>query len=333
MKARPLPLRTGVIGCGSMGANHARAYSLLPDAELTGVHDPDLDRARAVAERFGCRAFDSIDELLEAVDAVTVASPSHLHVEQALRALAHGCDVLIEKPIALTTHDARQLRQAVARDPRGPVVAAGHVEHFNPAVRELRTLIRGREVVGVDCRRLGPANERNRDIDVVQDLMLHDLHIVLDLLDGAPAAVHGAGVPSPGDGVVDYAVATIVFDDGPIATFGASRATEERVRRMSISTRDMHINVDLAARTLETCRSTNLHEMGTAGVRQQSVVERLFVPNEEPLLLQTLDFVDACHTRRPPAVGLDAGVQCIELVDAVRRRAGQALPTPISVAS
>jgi predicted dehydrogenase len=315
-----------------MGAHHARAYALLGGAELVGVYDPDETQAATVSERYGVRAFATPEDLLREVDVVSIASPSHLHVEHALLALEHGRDVLVEKPVALTAADARALQQAVARDPRGPVVAAGHIEAFNPAVVELRKLLDGHKILGFDCRRLGPANSRNRDIDVVQDLMLHDLHIALDLI-GSPAIdVHGAGAPAPGSDMLEYAVATVVFAGGEIATFGASRATEERVRRMSITALDVHVTVDLAARTLETCRSTNLREAPDAGVRQESVMERIFVPNEEPLLLQAASFLHACVHRRLPAVGLDVAVRCLELVDAVRDAAAghAALPTALA---
>ncbi|HEY3189642.1 MAG TPA: Gfo/Idh/MocA family oxidoreductase, partial [Solirubrobacteraceae bacterium] len=243
---------------------------------------------------------------------------SRAHVEQALLALDHGCDVLVEKPVALSADQARALQRAAARDPRGPVVAAGHIEHFNPAVRELRKLLAERKLIGVDCRRLGPASERNRDIDVVQDLMLHDLHVVMTLVPSAPLQVQAAGTVTPSSDQVEYAVATVVFADGTIATFGASRATEERVRRMSISALDAHVTVDLATRSIETCRSTNLGETGGAGYRQESIVERIHVPSEEPLLVQAASFLGACIRRDPPDVGLDAAVRCLEVVDAVR---------------
>jgi predicted dehydrogenase len=315
-----------------MGAHHARAYATLAESELVGVYDPDRARAGAVAERFGAAAYDDLAALLDAVDVVTIASPSHLHVDQALLALAHGCDVLVEKPVALSADQARALQRAAARDPRGPVVAAGHIEHFNPAVRELRKLLAERQVIGVDCRRLGPASERNRDIDVVQDLMLHDLHIVLTLVPSPPLQVQAAGVPTPSSDQVEYAVATVVFADGTIATFGASRATEERVRRMSISALDAHVTVDLATRAIETCRSTNLGEATGAGYRQESIVERIHVPNEEPLLAQAASFLGACIRRDPPEVGLDDAVRCLEVVDAVRL-AARRIPATLAAAS
>lgn len=326
------PLRAGVIGTGSMGAHHARAYATLGGCQLVGVHDPDPARCSAVADRFGARGFASAIELLEAVDVVTIASPSRLHVEHALLALEHGCDVLVEKPVALTADDARTLQRAVTRDPRGPIVAAGHIEHFNPAVRELRKMLHGRRLVGLDCRRLGPASERNRDIDVVQDLMLHDVHVVLSLVDASPVEVQAAGSRTPASKQLEYAVATVVFGDGTIATFGASRTTEERVRRMSISALDAHVTVDLAARAIESCRSTNLGEAAGAGYRQESIVERIHVPSEEPLLAQTAAFIGACLRREPPHVGLDAAVRCLEVVDAVRLAARRS-PAPLALAS
>jgi predicted dehydrogenase len=325
-------LRAGVIGAGVMGAHHARAYATLAGAELVGVHDPDAGRAADVSERYGARPYPDLGALLDAVDVVTVASPSHLHVEHALLALEHGCDVLVEKPVALSADSARTLQRAVARDPRGPVVAAGHIERFNPAVRELRKLLAGRHVIGVDCRRLGPASERNRDIDVVQDLMLHDLDIVLGLLPARPAQVQAAGVVTPGSDLVEYAVATVVFAEGTVATFGASRATEERVRRMSVSAVESHVTVDLASRAIETCRSTNLAEAVGAGYRQESIVERIHVPNEEPLLVQAASFIEACRRREPPEVGIDAAVRCLEVVDAVRAAVAR-VPEALAAAS
>ncbi len=320
-----------------MGAHHARAYALLGGAELVGVYDLDPRRALDVAQPFGARAYQELEAMLVDVDVVTIASPSHLHVEHALLALHHRCDVLIEKPVALTAAKVRLLKRAAARDPRGPVVAAGHIEHFNPAVRELRKLLEGREILGIDCRRLGPASTRNQDIDVVQDLMLHDLHIALDLAGAStPVQVHGAGVGLGSSPTLEYAVATVVFGGGLVGTFGASRATEERVRRMSITATDVHVTVDLAARTLETCRSTDLHPAGVSGsgVRQESLVERIHVPSEEPLLLQTAAFLEACAERHPPVVGLDIAARCMDLVDDIRAcaRGGRAVvPRPQSV--
>src|SRR3954454_11567119 len=299
-------LRAGVLGAGVMGGHHARSYAHFPSrVQLAGVFDPDAERAAAVAERFDARAYTDLESLLADIDVVTVASPSHLHVEHALLALEHGCDVLVEKPVALAAADARPLQRAAARDPRGPSVAAGHIEHFNPAVRELRKMLEGRTLIGLDCRRLGPASERNRDIDVVQDLMLHDLHVVLSLVPAAPVEVQAAGAATAASTQLEYAVATVVFADGTIATFGASRTTEERVRRMSISAVDAHVSVDLAARAIESCRSTNLGEAAGAGYRQESIVERIHVPSEEPLLAQTAAFLGACERREPARVGLD----------------------------
>jgi predicted dehydrogenase len=314
-----------------MGAHHARAYGLLAGATLVGVHDPVAHRAQAVAAPYGARPYMELEAMLADVDVVTIASPSRLHVEHTLLALHHGCDVLLEKPVATTAAKARLLKRAVARDPRGPIVAAGHIEHFNPAVRELRKLLEGREILGIDCRRLGPASVRNGDIDVVQDLMLHDLHIALDLAGTDAVEVHGAGTGLDGGSMLEYAVATVVFAGGMVGTFGASRATEERVRRLSITATDVHVTVDLAARTLETCRSTNLRPAAVSGVRQESLVERIHVPSEEPLLAQTAAFLSSCTERRPPAVGLDMAARCMDLVDDIRACAQPAVRSSLQL--
>lgn len=315
-------LKAGVIGVGKMGAHHARVYaSFAGRCRLEAVYDPDTDRALAVAEQFGARAATSVEDLLAIVDVVSVASPTRLHCAHALTAIERGVDVLVEKPAAATVEDARALERAAAHAGSGPIVQVGHIEHFNPAVRELRKLLAVEDVIAIEMQRLGPHDPRGDDIDVVQDLMLHDVHVLLSLV-GAPLAdVQAVGRPAHmGDPALDYCVANFVFDNGVIATLSASRVTEEKIRRLTASTRSAHVTVDYNQRTIAVNRLARLRDdhRTSRTYRQESLVERVFVPIEEPLVAQLGSFLACAAERREPEVSLADGVRCLEVVEAVR---------------
>ena len=242
---------------------------------------------RRLASQFDTRTCASIPELLAHVDAVSICTPSALHVEHALLALRAGVDVLIEKPVALSVSQAAALTDALAEDPRKPIAQVGHIEHFNPAVREVAKLLQGEPMVALELQRLSPFDGRIGDADVVQDLMLHDIHVLLKLAGPRQlCGVHAVGRRVRSPELDDYAVATLTFEDGLIGTLVASRVTEEKIRRLSATTEQPHITVDYLRRTVERCRSTQIggDGRGSRTYRQESLLERVFVPMEEPLI-------------------------------------------------
>jgi predicted dehydrogenase len=304
-----------------MGSHHARVYAALTGAcTLAGVYDPDGDRARTVAERWDSHAYGSLEEMLNDVDVVSVASPSSLHFHHTALALEHGLDVLVEKPLALTVENARMLERMASLRPARPVVQVGHIEHFNPAIVELRKLLAEHEPIAVDMHRLGPFDGRISDTDVVQDLMLHDIHVLLTIAGSPLLRVQASGRRVRSDELTDYAVATFVFESGLIATLSASRVTEEKIRRLTVTAADAHITLDSMQRSLELSRWTSLRGAagGASGYRQESVVERVFVPIEEPLVAQIQSFLRCVRDRSRPEVPLATGTACLEAVDAVR---------------
>ena len=309
-----------------MGSHHARAYAALTGAcALAGVYDPDAGRAAAVAERWDARAYDSIDALLADVDVVSIASPSSLHFEHAARALEAGVDVLVEKPLAMTVDQAHLLERIADLRPRRPVAQVGLIEHFNPAVSELRKLLDGEDLVAVDMQRLGPFDGRIADTDVVQDLMLHDVHVLLTLARSPLVSVQARGRRVRSRDHADYAVATLVFESGLIASLSASRVTEEKIRRMTVTTSDAHVTVDSLQRTLEISRWTSLRadaQQASAAYRQESVIERVYVPMEEPLVAQIHSFLRCVRDRGRPEVPLSMGTACLEVIDEVREQIG-----------
>jgi len=305
-----------------MGSHHARVYAALTGAcTLAGVFDPDAERAATVAERWDSQAYGSLEDLLNDVDVVSVASPSSMHFHHTALALEHGLDVLVEKPLSLTVENATMLERMASLRPTPPVVQVGHIEHFNPAIVELRKLLAEYPPIAIDMQRLGPFDGRISDTDVVQDLMLHDIHVLTTVADSPLVRVQASGRRVRSEDHTDYAVATFVFESGLIATLSASRVTEEKIRRLTVTASDAHITLDSMNRSLELSRWTSLR--GTAGgesasYRQESVLERVFVPIEEPLVAQIQSFLKCVRERTAPEVPLRTGTACLQIVDAVR---------------
>ncbi len=322
-RRRADPVRVGVIGAGNMGANHIRTYASLGGlCELHGIYDQDPDRAAALAHRYDTRAFAGIEELLREVQAVSICTPSSLHVSHALLALDAGVDMLIEKPVALNVEQAGAIRDALAGHAGRPVVVqVGHIEHFNPAVREVAKLLEGERMVALELQRLSPFDGRIIDTDVVQDLMLHDVHVLLTLAGHRELCdVHAVGRAVRSPVLDDYAVATLTFDDGLIGTLIASRITEEKIRRLSATTEESHVTVDYLRRSVERCRSTRLEPDGGGSrtYRQESLLERVYVPMEEPLVAELRSFLDCVRERTVPEVDLDMGIRCLAIVQSIR---------------
>src|SRR4051795_4394619 len=306
-----------------MGSHHARVYAALTGAcTLAGVYAPATDRAATVASRWDARSYETLEDMLRDVDVVSIASPSSLHFHHTALALEHGLDVLVEKPLALTVENAQMLERMASLRPTKPVVQGGHIEHFNPAIVELRKLVGEYPPIAIDMQRLGPFDGRISDIDVVQDLMLHDIHVLTTLSDSPLVRVQASGRRVRSDEHTDYAVATFVFESGLIATLSASRVTEEKVRRLTVTAADAHITLDSMQRSRERSRWTSLRaDAGeSAGYRQESVLERVFVPIEEPLVAQIQSFLRCVRERSVPEVPLSMGTACLQIVDVVRDR-------------
>jgi predicted dehydrogenase len=299
-------LRIGLAGAGQMGAHHARvlASGAIPGCRLAGIFDPD---PRRVAAFSGVPAARSFDELLEGSDAVVVAGPTSVHPEQVRACVAAGRHVLVEKPAAPDLAAAVALRDAVSAADGSLVVQVGHIEHFNPSVVRIRELLAGEAPLVISARRLGPPTVRVDRLDVVSDLMLHDIHVALSLDPGALQGVAGVGLRRNG-GPTDYAHAALVFDGGLVAQLTASRVTQERIRVLEVTTASAHLTADYARQTVE---------VAIWGDERGRVVDQVAVTAEEPLVAELRAWAHAIRTGTPPEVGLDAAIHCLEVVDAI----------------
>ena len=295
-------LRVAVIGVGHLGRHHARILSGLPGVRLTGVVDLNQERARAVAATYGTEALADVAGLPGAVDAVTVAVPTESHLGVALPLVTAGIPVLVEKPLMRSVAEADVLL-AAARD-RGVVVAVGHTERFNPAVAAARAHLGVPRFIEV--HRLGTFPERSLDIDVVFDLMIHDLDVILSIVGSPVVTIDAVGVPvlTP---KVDIANVRLRFASGCIANLTASRISRDRVRKIRVFQTDSYVSVDYAAQELEVWRLVRPR----AGI---PTIEggKQDVANEEPLKRELVDFVDAIRTGRVPGVTGDDGRRALE---------------------
>ena len=307
-------LRAGVIGVGALGRHHARVWSTTPGTVLVGVHDLDAARAAEVAARHGCRPFPDADSLLAQVDAVSIAVPTVAHHAVARLALERRRDVLLEKPITATLAEADDLVARAAE--QGCLFQAGHIERFNPATSVL--LEAGRGARFVEVHRLGSFSARSLDVDVVLDLMIHDLDIVLALDGSEPVQVDAVGVPVLSSRV-DIANARLRFASGLIANLTASRVSTEKVRKFRVFAPKTYVSVDLASREAQVYRLT-----AGAEAAPQIRVETSAAPEVDPLRLQAEAFVESVRTRRPPAVTGADGRRALALAHVILGRIGDA---------
>jgi predicted dehydrogenase len=244
-RVMPNPLRVGVVGCGAFGRNHARVYRDLAadpseNVSFTGVADVDYQRARAVAKEFGTQAFGSLDDLLAAgVDAASVAVPTVSHLEVARQLMQSGVDVLIEKPLATTVAAADELIDLANRHNR--VAQVGHLERFNPAVRATVPLLT--QPMFFEVHRLSVFTPRSLDVDVILDLMIHDLDVVLSFVNSPVREIRAVGLPILSQ-KVDIANVRMEFESGCVANFTASRVSTERVRKLRFFQPHQYVSLD-----------------------------------------------------------------------------------------
>lgn len=316
-------VRMGVIGAGVMGERHCRVCANLRRVELVGVAELDEERGRQVADRYETAYFPDHGDLLSEVDAVTVAVPTPAHYPIVSECLERGLHVMVEKPITETIEQAQQLVEM--SNERELVLQVGHIERFNPAFIELKNVTEGMICIGINMRRLSPFDTSNVDVDVIRDLMIHDLDLAVDLVGSELEGVSAWG-RSINTGAIDHAVASLSFKDGPIVTLFASRVTEEKVRAIEIIAEGAYIEADLLRKSVLIHRRTfpqYLDNHNITKYRQESVIERIHVPMSEPLMLELRHFVDCVRDNSPSQVPGSDGLRALLLAEAVAREAAQ----------
>jgi len=301
------PLDVGVVGVGHLGRHHARLYAQDKDVRLIGIVDRDRERAAAIASEYGCRVFDNEADLASKVDAVSVAVPTEHHREVAVNLIEAGAHVLIEKPLARSIEEAERINRAAEQ--RGRIVMVGHTERFNPAVRALADAIDKPRFF--EIHRLAEFSARSTDIDVVLDLMIHDLDLLLALNGTDPVSVDAAGVAALTD-KIDIANARIRFASGCVANLTASRISGKPVRRLRVFQARTYMSCDTGKRRVERHRLV-LQDDGTPRIAHD------FLPIEdvEPLACELATFVAAVRRGESPSIDGRQGQRALELAHRV----------------
>jgi predicted dehydrogenase len=302
VKSEARRIRVAVVGCGEFGRNHARVYREIPEIELAGIVDQNGERAKEVAQEFQTKAFQSIEELRGVADAASVAVPTVAHRDVGCALMGMGIDVLVEKPMTRTLSEADELI-ATARK-HGRILQVGHVERFNPAVLAVEPIVN--RPLFFEVHRLGVFTPRSLDIDVIYDLMIHDLDILLALVGEAVEEVKAVGIPVLTN-KVDIAHARLQFSGGAVANVTASRVSTERVRKMRFFQQNEYISLDYARR--DALRIS----VKQPGAQPEFAYEKLPAAGVEPLRAELEAFAQAVKTRVQPKTDGIAGRAALEL--------------------
>ncbi len=305
-------LRIGVFGTGAMGRNHVRLLSALPGAELVGVYDPRPEAAEAAARDHGARVFPRLEDLAGEIEAAVVAAPTVAHAEMGCALLDRGLHVLVEKPLAASLEEADRLLASASAG--GRVLAVGHIEFFNPAVQALLAV--GSPPRFVEVQRLGVFSPRSLDVDVILDLMIHDLQI-LHALDPSPVAEIRATGIAVLSSRIDIANVRVELASGAVANLTASRVSSERTRKLRVFLPNRYYSLDYQAQEIKGYR------LEGEGEARRILPDDLAVERAEPLRRELEAFLAACRGEPAPwvdgAQGRRALATALEVVEAIRR--------------
>jgi predicted dehydrogenase len=307
-------LRVGVIGVGYLGRFHAQKYARIEDARLIGVFDLDAARAKEVAAETGCAAFADPDELIDAVDALSIATNTPSHHDLVANCLGRGRHVFVEKPIAETSAQAAALVALAAQE--SLKLQVGHIERFNPALIAAREHMH--DVRFIECHRLAAFKHRGADVDVVLDLMIHDLDVILSIVDAEPARVSAMGLPVLTD-KIDIANARIEFENGAVANVTASRVSTSAQRKLRIFQAQQYMGVDFGeARVQRVTRSANWD-----GIENPLDLSETSYDKGDALLAEIGSFVSAIREDQPVVVSGRDGQRVLELAEVILERMQQ----------
>jgi predicted dehydrogenase len=292
-------IKVGVIGVGYLGKFHAEKYATMAGAELVGVVDANPEQAAAVARKCGTRAFEDFHQLLKQAEAVSVVVPTSLHHQVGMACLAAGVDIMVEKPMTTTLAEADELIALAAG--QGRILQVGHLERYNPAVLAMEQYLT--QPIFIESHRIHSFKPRGTDVDVVLDLMIHDIDIVLSIVDSPLATIHTVGVPvvTP---FTDIANARLIFENGCTANITVSRISKDNIRKLRIFQPRSYLVVDYAKKELMVIRLKE--ELTETGMPQEEVTTSCFA-EEDALEAELRDFVTNVRNRYAPRVSGQQG--------------------------
>ena len=311
-------VKVGVIGVGHLGQHHVKHFATLPSVDLRGVYDLDESRADSIAKQFETNKYKSIDKLLNDCDAVSIVTPTPQHAKVAEASIKSGKHVFIEKPITKTVAEADLLLSLVKKS--GTILQVGHIERLNPALLALKGFELSPKFIEV--QRLAPYNIRGTEVPVVLDLMIHDIDIILSLVNSPVKNIRASGVSIMTDSV-DIANARIRFENGTVANLTSSRVSQNKVRKLKFFQRDMYVTIDFLLGLTEVYRAVdsagkNPNALITApldqnGKHRSIVYEKPKVKQTDALRLELANFIDSIQGKAKPIVDGKAGRDALEV--------------------
>jgi predicted dehydrogenase len=310
------PVRFGVVGLGRMGQNHVRVLSLLKGVDIRCLCDSDRDTRERIAASVGARPVERIEDMFGEIDALVVASPTVTHHHYVSRGAQAVRNIFVEKPMADTLEAAVELEQLAGE--RQLNLQVGFIERFNPAVQQMKKVLDGAEqVISIDLTRTNKISARITDVDVILDLMIHDIDLAM-YLNGPVARVSAHGVAS--DGMIEFASAVLTHESGSFSRILASRLTEKKMRTIQATCRDMFIDCDLLRKEIHISRQSQVVQPDGEPYTITALDETLEVRPQEALLLELQSFLESCHGgRNHDAPNAAAGRAAMEVCDAIHQ--------------
>jgi predicted dehydrogenase len=298
-------VRTGVIGTGYLGKFHAEKYSELNESELVGIVDTDHEAAQAISKRLKVPAFKNYKELFDKVDAVSIVVPTELHHKIAKDFLLNGIDVLVEKPMTTTLEEAEDLIETAKKNKC--ILQVGHLERFNAAVIALNNVIK--KPLFIESHRLAPFKDRGTDVDVILDIMIHDIDIILNIVGSPVKSIHAVGVPVVSNKKNDIANVRLEFESGCVANVTASRISAKEMRKIRIFQHDAYLSIDYAAQQVEVYGKTDSDEHDTP----QITYDQIDIKQGDSLKEEIRSFLSSVKSRSIPEVPGEAGKNALKV--------------------
>ncbi|MED4226513.1 Gfo/Idh/MocA family oxidoreductase [Neobacillus cucumis] len=312
-----VPIKIGVVGVGSMGVNHCKVLQMLKKADFIGVFDIDQKRSEKIAKTFGIQSFSSYNELINAVDAVIIAVHTPYHFSLTMQAIQQGKHVLVEKPFVSSLKEAQQIIKAV--DNGSVVVQVGHVERFNPAFKQLSELINKENVISLEARRFGVPN-RSIETDVILDLMIHDIDLVLQLIDSPISTVNAVGYFIEDGKQLEAASALISFQNGCFASLLTSRFSLEKKREINVTEKDRFLKTNLLTKELYVYHKSKLSPSDSRSYHVENIIEKILTPHQETLYLEIEHFIQSIESRKSPLVGVHDAYKVQEVAEKIKEQ-------------
>ncbi|MGA1864752.1 MAG: Gfo/Idh/MocA family protein [bacterium] len=310
---KKLPLKVGVIGVGHLGQHHARLYHELEGCQLAGIADLDEQRLDNLAKLYQTKAYGNYEELLPFVDAVSIAVPTSLHYKVAKFFLFAGKDCLLEKPITSTMEQGKELVK-LAKE-KNLIFQIGHLERFNPAILALEERIN--KPMFIESHRLAPFVERGTDVDVVLDLMIHDIDIILSLVQSKVVKINAVGVPIITN-TTDIANARLEFASGCVANVTSSRVSMKKERKIRIFQRDSYFSIDYANSKINYCLLKQKDPLERGSFPKEIIHREILCQKEEPLKSQLVSFLYAVRNRTRPKVSGEDGLEALGIAQKIK---------------